>query len=169
MVRWLSWIKGNGVNEVFGFGESLGGAILIQSLAQGAPFRAVVAECPYSSFEGVADERVARVVPAPLASLLVKEGIVYIYLRYGINLFHARPDVAIAHVRVLILLIHGQADNETSPKNSIGLAQLNPAFTTLWLVPGAKHTGAYGESPNAFEARVLQWFGDVERTKDKGR
>lgn len=165
IVRWLSWIKGNGANEVFGFGESLGGAILIQSLAQGAPFRAVIAECPYSSFEAVADERVARVVPAPLASLLVKEGIAYIYLRHRVNLFRASPDVAIAHVRVPILLIHGQSDNETSPRNSIRLAQRNPAFTTLWLVPDAKHTGAYAENPKAFEARVLQWFGDVGRTK----
>jgi dipeptidyl aminopeptidase/acylaminoacyl peptidase len=161
IVRWLSWIKGNGVSDVFGFGESLGGAILIQSLAQGAPFRAVVAECPYSSFEAVADERVARVIPAPLASLLVKEGIAYVYIRYGVNLFHARPDVAIARVQVPILLIHGQADNETSPENSIRLAQVNPAFTTLWLVPGAKHTGAYAENPKAFEARVLQRFGDL--------
>src|SRR5271170_1890170 len=81
MVQWLAWMKGNGIDEAFGFGESLGGAILIQSLARGADFRALAVESSYSSFESVADERVGRVVAAPIAFILVKEGILYTYLR----------------------------------------------------------------------------------------
>jgi hypothetical protein len=162
IVQWLSWIKSNsGVTDVFGFGESLGGAILIQSLARGASFRAVVAECPYSSFEAVAQERVARAVPAPLAALLVKEGIAYICLRYRVNLLEARPEVAIAQAHVPILLIHGQADNETSPGHSIRLARINPELTTLWLVPAASHTGAFAANPKTFETRVLRLFDDA--------
>lgn len=157
-VQWLRWIKNKQINNVFGFGESLGGAILIQSLAHGADFRAIVAESSYSSFETVADERVARVVSAPLAFILVREGILYTSLRYRVNLFNARPDLAIAHAHVPVLLIHGLADNETSPAQSMLLAKVNPQITKLWLVPGAKHTGAYATAPDAFEQRVLQWF-----------
>lgn len=51
ILRWLTWIRSRGVNTVFGFGESLGGAILIQSLAKGARFRALVAKSSYSDFE----------------------------------------------------------------------------------------------------------------------
>ena len=58
-VRWLNWTKSQGVKAVFGLGESLGGAILLQSLAHDADFRALVVECSYSSFKVVADERVA--------------------------------------------------------------------------------------------------------------
>jgi hypothetical protein len=157
-VRWVRWIKARQVNAVFGFGESLGGAILIQSLAHGADFRAVVAECSYSSFQAIADERVARVVPFPLALVLVREGILYVYLRHGVNLLDARPDVAIAHAHVPILLIHGMDDNETSPTESMQLAKINPQVTNLWLVPGAKHTGAYATAPEMFEEKVLLWF-----------
>jgi len=157
-VRWLRWINSNRINDVFGFGESLGGAILIQSLAHSADFRAIVAESSYSSFEAVADERVARAVSAPLAFILVREGILYTSLRYGVNLSNARPDIAIAHAHVPILLIHGLADNETSPAQSMQLAKVNPQITKVWLVPGAKHTGAYATAPDAFEQRVLQWF-----------
>ena len=158
ILRWLRWIESHGIYTTFGFGESLGGAILLQSLPKGASFRAVIAESPYSSFEAVADERVARFLPAPLASLLVKEGIWYIHLRYGVNLSNARPDKAIAHAHIPILLIHGMADDETSPQHSVRLAHENPAFIELWLVAGAKHTGAYATAPAAFEGKVLQCF-----------
>lgn len=140
-VRWLEWLKGQGVNAAFGFGESLGGSVLIESLAQGADFRALVAECPYSSFEAVAEERVAQHVPSAVAVVLVKEGVLYTRLRYGVELGDARPDVAIRCARVPILLIHGLADDETLPKNSERLLRANPRAVQLWLVPAAKHTG----------------------------
>ncbi|MBV8905441.1 MAG: alpha/beta hydrolase, partial [Acidobacteriia bacterium] len=117
-VRWLHWMKGQGVNAAFGFGESLGASVLIGSLAQGADFRAVVAESPYSSFEEVAEERVAQHIPSAAAVVLVKEGVLYTRLRYGVDLGDARPDVAIRHTCVPVLLIHGLADNETPPQNS---------------------------------------------------
>jgi dipeptidyl aminopeptidase/acylaminoacyl peptidase len=158
VVRWLNWMTRHGVREEFGFGESLGAAILIQSLPKGANFRAIVAECSYSSFESIARERVARQVPGLLASLLVKEGVLYMRLRYGVNLADARPDVAIRQVRVPVLLIHGLADDRTSPENSIRLTRENPGMTQLWLVPGARHTGAYSAAPAAFEERVLKQF-----------
>jgi hypothetical protein len=157
-IRWLSWMRSQGVNSAFGFGESLGGAILIQSLARGADFRALVAESPYSSFEAIAKERVGRVIPAFAADALVKEAVFYTYLRYRVNLFRARPDTAILHAHVPILLIHGLADNETSPEHSKRLRGENPAVTKLWLVTGAKHTGAYAMAPKAFEEKVLRWF-----------
>ncbi len=158
-LRWLNWTKSQGVKGVFGFGESLGGAILLQSLSHGADFRALAVECSYSSFEAVADERVGRFISPVVATVLVKEGLLYTNLRYGVHLSDARPDLAIRHAHVPILLIHGTADHETSPEHSERLAKANPAFTELWLVPGAKHTGAYGTAPKEFEAKVLQWFG----------
>jgi hypothetical protein len=157
-VRWLAWMKTQGVNSAFGFGESLGGAILIQSLACGSDFRALAVECPYSSFEVVADERVARVIPALAAHVFVKEALLYTYLRYRVDLRHARPDLAVKCAHVPILLIHGLADNETGPDHSRRLAKANPLFTRLWLVPGAKHTGAYATDPKAFQETVIQWF-----------
>lgn len=162
-VRWLAWMKSQGMDSAFGFGESLGGAILLQSLARGADFRALAAESSYSSFEAVAEERVGRVLPAFLAKILVKEAVLYVYVRYRVNLLHARPDTAIAYAHVPILLIHGLADNETSPEHSKRLRERNPAVITLWLVPEAKHTGAYATVPAKFEETVLKWFEQAEK------
>lgn len=157
-IRWLSWMKSNGVREPFGFGESLGGATLLQSLAKSAGFRAVVAESSYSSFEAVAKERIARIVPFPLAYLLVEEGMIYTRLRYGVNLWNARPDTAITQARVPVLLIHGMEDRETIPQHSLQMAKSNPSAVKLWCVPGAKHTGAYAAAGPLFESKVLAWF-----------
>ena len=158
VVQWLGWMNSNGITSVYGFGESLGAAILVQALAGGAEFRSIVAESPYTSFEDIADERVGREVPSPVAMLLVREGIWYVRVRHGMNLMNARVDEAITRVHSPILLVHGLADNETSPQNSIRLAQLNSEWTTLWLVAGARHTGAYAADPVGFENRVLGGF-----------
>jgi len=158
VAQWVSWVQNKGVQEVFGLGESLGGAILIQSLAQGAQFRAIVAESSYSSFEAIADERVSRVVPGPLAWLIVREALLYVRVRYGVDLAEARPDRAIAQAHVPILLIHGTADQRTKAENSIRMAGGNSKFVRLWLVPGAGHTGAYAADPKEFEEKVLQEF-----------
>lgn len=157
-VRWVDWMKSHDVTSAFGLGESLGGSILIDSLGDGADFRAVVAECPYSSFEAIADERVGRLIPKPAAILLVKEGLFYTRLRYGVDATLTRPDVAIRKTRVPVLLIHGTADNQTIPANSERIVRANPRAATLWLVRGAGHTGAYATVPKEFERRVLAWF-----------
>ena len=157
-LKWLDWMKQQGVQETFGFGESLGASVLLESLCRHASFQAIVAECPYSSFQAVADERVAQRVGQPLAFLSVGEGMLYTRLRYGLDLSKARPDLCVKDTHIPILLIHGLQDNETSPENSKRLERENPRDIQLWLVPGAKHTGAYATQPHEFERRVLAWF-----------
>lgn len=88
----------------------------------------------------------------------MKEGLLYTYLRHGVDWRTANPEVAIRTAHTPILLIHGLADDETYPRHSERLAKANPGCTELWLVPGAKHTGAYATDPRHFEARVLRWF-----------
>lgn len=48
---------------MYGLGESLGGAVLIESLAVEPRFNAIVAESPFASLERVARERVAQKLP----------------------------------------------------------------------------------------------------------
>jgi alpha-beta hydrolase superfamily lysophospholipase len=156
-VHWAHWMQENGATSLVGFGESMGGAILLQSLAHGAPFQTIIAECSYASFEQVAVERVSKAVPAPVAAMLVKEGMLYIRMHYRIDLATARPDRAAAQSAIPILLIHGAADNETSPQQSEQIARANPSTIKLWIVPNARHVGAYATAPREFEKRVLEW------------
>ena len=157
VLQWVQWVKGQGTSSVYGLGESLGGAILLQSLARGADFRAIVAESSYASFKEVADDRIGKFVGPFFAPIIVREAMLYARLRYHVDLFQADPINAVKHAKVPILLIHGLSDHETLSRHSEEMARVNPAVR-LWLVPNAVHTGAYAAAPSEFETRVLAFF-----------
>jgi uncharacterized protein len=62
---WADWLLAHGVERLYGLGESMGAAILLESLAREPRFRSVVAECPFATFEEVARYRMAQTSGAP--------------------------------------------------------------------------------------------------------
>jgi uncharacterized protein len=163
--RWVSWlIDDRQPGHVFGVGESLGGAVLLESLAIEPRFSAVVADSSFSSFGRIARERVAQRLPFPqgigrlLAAPPIWAGFLYARLRYGLDLRAASPEDALARSTTPVLLIHGLWDRLTPPEHSKILAASNRRWTELWLVPGAGHTGAFAAAPLEFEDRVLGFF-----------
>jgi uncharacterized protein len=164
--RWVSWlIDDRQPRHVFGVGESLGGAVLLESLAVEPRFNAMVADSSFSSFERIARERVAQRLPVPqgigrlLAAPPIWAGFLYARLRYGLDLRAASPEDALARSTTPVLLIHGLWDRLTPPEHSEILAARNRRWAELWLVPGAGHTGAFAAAPLEFEDRVLGFFG----------
>ncbi|HTC91339.1 MAG TPA: alpha/beta fold hydrolase [Bryobacteraceae bacterium] len=163
--RWISWLLANQrPRHVFGMGESLGGAVLIESLKVEPRFSAIVAESAFSSFERIARDRVAEEIPVPmdigrvLAAGPVWAGFVYARLRYRLDFRQASPVAALARSTTPVLLIHGLNDSKTPYRHSEILAASNSRYATLWLVPGAGHTGAFGVAPREFENRVLSFY-----------
>jgi uncharacterized protein len=163
--RWISWlIDSRQPLHVFGIGESLGGAVLLQSLAVEPRFSAIVADSTFSSFERIGRDRVAERLPLPqnigrlLAAPPVWAGFVYARLKYGLDFRAASPEAAIAQSATPVLLIHGLSDRRTPPEHSRILAQKDPRYAVLWLVPGAGHTGAFGTAPREFQERVFGFF-----------
>jgi dipeptidyl aminopeptidase/acylaminoacyl peptidase len=168
--RWVDWmIASEHPRNVYGMGESLGAGVLLQSLARERRFSAVVAECPFANFERVAEDRVAQRIPGPLwlrqalALPMVWSGFLYARVRYGLDFRDASPEAAVDHTLTPVLLIHGLADTNIYPEHSKILAARNPGKTSLWLVPGARHTAAYDAAPREFQTRVLGWFSDHRR------
>lgn len=163
--RWVSWlIRERHPNNIYGLGESLGGAVLIESLTVEHRFNAIVAESAFASLARVARDRVAERLPIPralgriLAAPFVSSAFLYGRLRYGLDLSQASAEAAIAETATPVLLIHGLSDTKTSPENSKILAASDPRSAQLWLVPGARHTGASAAAPREFEERVLDFF-----------
>jgi pimeloyl-ACP methyl ester carboxylesterase len=162
IAAWQAWLTARGIRHCFGFGESLGASALLQSLSSGAAFTAIVAECPFASFGRVGWDRVMHVlkhllpppVARPVSDLLVTEVLLYLRLRYGVDLALARSVDAVKNITTRILLIHGMADYETPVHHSQEIAAANPNIQ-LWLVPDAKHTGGYPVQPVEFERRVM--------------
>ena len=163
--RWLDWIeKKDPARCVYGLGESMGGMELLESLPKDPRFCALVAESASASFREEAYGRFGRSLQVgpwlgrTLFRPMLDVGILFVRLRYGVNLDAVEPEQAVIGTRVPILLIHGLADRNVLPYHSDLIQARNPSSIALWKVPGAAHCGASKVAPAEFEQRVLQWF-----------
>jgi uncharacterized protein len=148
---------------IFGFGESMGAAQLLQSLAAGTHFCAVAAESSFANFREIAYDRMGQ--PFGLGPwfgrTLLRPVVEVAFLRArwksGLNMDMVSPEDAVAATAVPVLLIHGQVDSNIPVRHSRRIHARNP-MTRLWEVPGADHCGALGTAPEEFERRVVGWF-----------
>jgi len=150
---------------VYGMGESMGAAELLQSLAARARFCAVVAESGFSNFREIAYDRmgqpfgmgpwVGRTVLRPLVEIAFLRA----RWKYGLNMEQVSPEDAVAAAHVPVLLIHGAIDTNIPARHSRAMNAV-ASQTVLWEVPGADHCGALSVAPAEFERRVLGWFTD---------
>ena len=166
--RWVSWLYDRGATCVNGLGESMGAALVLESLTAEARFCAVVADSGFSTFRSVAYDREGYFIGAgrfgmerwfgrTIGLLPAEVGLHYAKWRYGVDLFQANPVDALRNSSTPVLLIHGDADINILPDHSRVLAQAN-SKTQFWLVPGAVHCGAAGKVPQEFWPRVLGFF-----------
>jgi len=148
---------------VDGMGESMGAAELLEALATGARFCAVVAESGFASFREIAYDRmgqpfglgpwVGRTVLRPLVEIAFLRA----RWKYNLNMEQVSPEDAVAHTSIPVLLIHGAIDSNIPVRHSRAMHAVAPQ-TALWVVPGADHCGAMSVAPSEFERRVLEWF-----------
>ena len=148
---------------VYGIGESMGAAQLLQSLDVSAPFCAVAAESSFANFREIAYDRmgqpfglgpwVGRWVLRPL----VEVAFVRARWKYALDMRTVSPDQAAARTQVPILLIHGISDTNIPVRHSIAIHNL-ATRTVLWEVAGADHCQAMSVAPAEFETKVAAWF-----------
>jgi dipeptidyl aminopeptidase/acylaminoacyl peptidase len=162
--RWFDWlVMQQHPKCVFGMGESMGAAIVLQAVKR-TPFCAVVAESSFASFRQIAYVRVGqffhtgawlgRVALRPAVEL----AFLYRRLTRGVNLAHASPQRSVVGSRVPIFLIDGLADDNIPYQQSERIQAHNPADIVLWEVPNAGHCGAVNAAGQEFDTRVLGWF-----------
>ncbi len=162
--RWVDWMEAElRADCVYGFGESMGAAGLLQSLNGEARYCAVVAESGFSSFREVSYDRVGQFFhtgPWLAESLLrpvVEGSFLYARWRYKLNFGDVSAERVVAETHVPVMVIHGLADRNIPIRHAREIAAANAAVV-LWEVPGAGHCGAYGTAPEEFERRVVGWF-----------
>lgn len=158
---WTGWLLRNqSLHRLYGLGESMGSAILLESLPREPRFRAIVAECPFSTFEDAACYRLQQAsgMGRWAAWPVARAGFLYARVRYGVDLTKASPAAALRASQVPVLLIHGTSDRNIPWSESEALHSLNPAMTRLWLVEGADHVSALSASPEEYVQNVVDWF-----------
>jgi dipeptidyl aminopeptidase/acylaminoacyl peptidase len=149
-----------GITRLYGLGQSMGAAILLESLPREPRFRALVADCPFATFEEIAFDRLAQqgFAGRALSWPVVPLGFLYTRARYGVNLWSASPAEAVRNTRTPVLLIHGAEDDNIPPRHSRELHAVNPAATELWEVPHAGHVASLITAPEVYRRRVTEWF-----------
>ena len=172
--RWVDWIeRAQAPHCIYGLGDSMGAAQLLQSLAAIPEFCAVVAESTFSSFREAAYDRIGqqfRTGPWLGRSILrpaIEAGLLYARLKYKVDPSQASPVRAVASTRVPVLLIHGLADTNLPPRHSEQIKAQNPNVV-LWEPPGAGHCGASDAAPEEYEGRVIGWFESHDRVSVVG-
>jgi pimeloyl-ACP methyl ester carboxylesterase len=155
---------------VYGFGESYGAALILQSLAVEPRYCAVSVESAFSTAREMSYERVSgplhmrpwfgRTIGWPV----IQFAVLYSRLRYGVDLMRPSPLDAVKHSSVPVLLIHGMQDRTISPRHAELLTAAAPDRVQLWLVPNAGHTMAWAVMHQEFQSRLLAWFAAHQRT-----
>jgi hypothetical protein len=150
---------------IFGFGESMGAAELLQSLSVESRFCAVAAESSFSSFRQIGYDRMGQhfhVGPWLGRSALypvIEFAFLYVRWRYHFDLQEVSPVDSVGESKVPVLLIHGQIDSNI-PLRHANLIHIRNPQTVLWEVPNADHCGAISAAPEEFRQRLLTWFSD---------
>jgi pimeloyl-ACP methyl ester carboxylesterase len=171
--RWVSWLYANKLSAsecVYGFGESYGAALLLQSLAEEPRYCAVAVEDSFSSAREISYERISgplhlgawfgRTLGVPA----LDTALLYSRLRYGVDLLKPSPVYGVEHSTVPVLLIQGMDDRSIRPYHGRILAAAAPDHVELWLVPNAGHTMAWAVARQEFERRVLWWFAEHDHS-----
>jgi hypothetical protein len=163
--RWVSWIYAHNPPQcVYGFGESYGAALMLQSLTVENRYCAVAVESPFSTAREMSYDRISGPLHLgpwfgrTLGRPAIWSAVIYAHVRYGIDLLQPNPLEAVAHSSVPVLLIHGRDDRNIAPRHSQLIAAAAPTRSELWLVPRAGHTMAWAAAHHEFETRLLGWF-----------
>jgi hypothetical protein len=162
--QWFNWLTASEHPAcVYGMGESMGAAQLLQSLAVEPRFCAVVAESSFSDFREIAYDRVGQFfhtgpwLGQSAFRPAIETAFAYARWKYHLDLTEVSPETAVASSQVPVLLIHGIEDRNIPLRHSRRIAARNPRVV-LWQVPNADHCGALSAGPREFERKLLQWF-----------
>ena len=162
--RWFEWLStANHPRCIYGIGESMGAAQLLQALDVEPNFCAVIAESSFSSFREIAYDRMGQYVNSgawvgrDLLRTTIDIAFMIVRSRQGIDLDQASPADVVARTHVPVLLIHGAIDSNIPVRHSRLIVASNPKVE-LWEVPGADHGGAISVARPEFEKRMLAWF-----------
>jgi alpha-beta hydrolase superfamily lysophospholipase len=171
--RWLDWLEKNDHPDcIFGLGESMGAALLLQSLQGESRLCAVAAESSFASFREIGYDRMGqffhtgpwlgRTVLRPILEF----AFVYARWEYKLDFRQASPESVVSVTKVPVFLIHGQSDSNIPVRHSRMIAAHNPDVT-LWEVPDTEHCGAVSTHPEEFDRKLLDWFDSHAKTQNR--
>lgn len=145
------------------YGLSMGGAVALRVAADHTEIEGVVAESPFSSFDGVV-VRFARLFYHTPRYPLMPVTLFFMKARLGLD---PEKDAPVRHVARIaprpLLLIQGGNDERMPPSEGELLFKTAEGPKELWTVPGADHAEAAEVAGAEYEEKLLAFYGKVFR------
>jgi len=158
------------VHCLFALGESMGGAVALQSAAVEPRIAGVVAESAFSDLREVSYDyaglRLSPWLGKTLFRPAVWAGLPRAEKEGGLDADEVSPERAVAARAFSVLLICGTADRTIPPRHSQRIYEAARGPKELWLVPGAEHSAALGRAPEEFERRVVSFFHAIHSARE---
>ena len=166
-----AFFSGETPHCLFALGESMGGAIALQSAAIGPRIEGVVAESSFSDLREASYDYaglhlsswLGKTLLRPLASAVVKAG----EKEAGFKAEEVSPEKAVSARAFPILLICGTRDHTLPCRHSKRIYAAARGPKQLWIVPGAAHASSLGAAPAEFERRVVAFYSAIHAVKQR--
>lgn len=154
-------VRARGNTRIGFMGESMGGAVAVGAAPLVPDVRAVWSDCAYSSqFDAIEPRARARKYPlsVPVTHSVIKTA----SLRLGTDLTAVDPVKWAAKIAPRPLyVVHGMADDETTPVNAEKLFAAAHEPKAIWRVEGAKHAQSYKVAPVEYRERLRTFFDEA--------
>ena len=148
--------------HIFALGESMGAGIALQSAGADPRIEAVVAEAPFASLREAAYDYAGLQEYPLLGKTLFAPGAWVMLYRggqlAGFSPAGVSPEKSVARRAFPVLLICDTADTTLPCRHTKRIYAAASGPKSLWVVPGAFHTGAIGFYPGEFRRRVLDFY-----------
>jgi uncharacterized protein len=155
--------------HIFALGESIGAGIALQSAGVDSRLEAVVAESPFASLREASYDYAGLQKSPLLGKTLFAPGAWVMLSRgqaiAGFSAADVSPENAVGSRAFPVLLICDGADTTLPCRHAERIYAAARGPKSLWMVPQAFHTAAYGFQPEEFERRVLGFFASSTMTR----
>jgi fermentation-respiration switch protein FrsA (DUF1100 family) len=154
----LDQLRRRGNTQLGVMGESMGGAVAIESAAMDSSVKACWADCAFDSLhDAIAPRAVKRKYPFP--NYVATSVIAAASIRAHGKLVDADPIRWVDKISPRPLyLVHGQADDDTTPENSDKLFEKAGQPKTIWRTEGAHHAESWKLYTAEYKAKMLAFF-----------
>ncbi len=154
--------------HIFALGESMGAGIALQSAEADPRIEAVVAESSFASLrEASYDYAGLQEYPLLGKTFFAPGAWTMLYRGQALAGFSAAgvsPEKSVAARPFPVFLICDAEDRTLPCRHSRKIYAAARGPKSLWVVPGAFHTGAIGFQPEEFRRRVLSFFANPSAT-----
>ncbi|MCR8645346.1 alpha/beta hydrolase [Paenibacillus sp. N1-5-1-14] len=155
----INYAKSLGYTKIGLVGYSMGAVVSLNAAPEASDVQAVIADSPFADLRPYLEENlpVWSNLPAfPFTPLVIWETT----LMTGLDPDKVRPIESITKLKDKpVMLIHTTNDGKIPASNSEQLMKASGSpNTSLWLVEGDKHVGAYDVKPDEYLAKVTQFF-----------